>query len=225
MSLLHSLKKGFFPPQCQLCQTPVDTPGLCQTCQSTLPLLTHDEVNLLTRPDINRMFHLPHCDGLSACAWYQGFMSNWLKQVKYQNSRVATNIIRQIIAEHWQRQQFAEHIEIDACILVPVAKTRLILRGYNQVYQTWMPVLSQHGLPVLDAIGKHSARSQVMMGKQARKQNAMQAYFVKRSLANKRVLLIDDVVTSGATINRIAALCKAAGACQVWVYATCLTEI
>ncbi|MCF2859612.1 ComF family protein [Pseudoalteromonas sp. SMS1] len=225
MSLLHSLRKGFFPSQCQLCQTVIDKSGLCQACHTTLPHIVHDEINLLTRPDINRMFHLPYCDGLSACAWYQGAMSNWLKQVKYHNNRVATKVLRQLITTHWHTTNFARRVDIDACILVPLANTRLIFRGYNQVYQTWAPLLTEQRFPMLDAIGKRATRSQVNMTKHARTHNVMQAYFIKHSLTKKRILLIDDVITTGATINCIAALCKAAGASQVWAYATCLTEV
>ncbi|MBQ4813789.1 ComF family protein [Pseudoalteromonas luteoviolacea] len=224
MSLRLSLRKGLFPTHCQMCQTPIDETGLCHICHASLPLFTHSETNLFSRPDISRMFHLPHCDGLSACGWYQGALAGWLKQVKYNNSRVAMKILRQVIATHWHHLDFVNKVGIDACILVPVAKTRLIFRGYNQVYQTWAPLLERAHLPIINVLGKHAVPSQVTMRKQARKQSAKKAYYLKHSLMHKRILLIDDVMTTGATLNHISALCKEAGASQVWAFTTCLTE-
>ncbi|KZN44799.1 ComF family protein [Pseudoalteromonas luteoviolacea] len=224
MSLQRSLRNGLFPSCCQLCQTPIKETGLCHICHASLPLFPNSQIDLFARPDIDRMFHLPYCDGLSACGWYQGALAQWLKQVKYNNSRVAMKVLRQIITTHWHRLNFESQVDIDACILVPVAKTRLIFRGYNQVYQTWAPLLKQVNLPIIDVIGKHSAPSQVTMQKLARKQSVQQAYFLKHKLTHKRILLIDDVITTGATINHISALCKEAGATQVWAFATCLTE-
>ncbi|ESP91850.1 ComF family protein [Pseudoalteromonas luteoviolacea] len=225
MSLLQALTKSFFPAKCATCQCYIESPGLCTSCHQSLPLFDHTDQNLLLRPDINRMFNLPNCDGLSACGWYHGQLATWVKQVKYQHSRQATMVLRQVIDAQWHRLKLQNLICADGVILVPLPSSRLIYRGYNQVYQMWAPMLKQHNANILNTIGKRSRPSHVSLSKQARQNNAKQAFYLKQTLEHKRILIIDDVITSGATVNAIAALCKSAGAQSVWACATCITEL
>lgn len=225
MSLIHSLRKSLLPATCPTCQDYIEHTGICPTCYSTLPLFKEGDQNLLLRPDINRMFNLPNCDGLSACGWYQGQLATWLKQIKYHHNRQAMMIIRHIIDKQWTHLNLKEHINVDACVIVPLASTRLLNRGYNQVYQTWAHQLCHQQLPILNIIAKKARRSHVLLSKSARQQNAKNAFYLTGNIKHKRILLIDDVITSGATMNTVAALCKSAGAQSVWACATCLTEL
>ncbi|KZN67149.1 hypothetical protein N473_07975 [Pseudoalteromonas luteoviolacea CPMOR-1] len=225
MSLINALRKSLLPAKCAACKSDIESPGICQTCYPTLPLFGSEEGNLLLRPDINRMFNLPECDGLSACGWYQGQLAIWLKQVKYNRDRHAMMIIRQIIAKQWAHLHLQQLIQADACVIVPLASTRLLNRGYNQVYQTWQKLLTHHQIPILTVIAKRTRPSHVLLSKHARQQNARHAFYLTGDIQHKRILIVDDVITSGATMNAIAALCKQAGAQSIWACATCITEL
>ncbi|AOT06732.1 ComF family protein [Pseudoalteromonas luteoviolacea] len=225
MSLMNALRKSLLPAKCASCQSYIESPGICRTCYPTLPLFELEDSNLLLRPDINRMFNLPECDGLSACGWYHGQLAMWLKQIKYHRDRHAIKVIRQIIMQQWRRLHLHSLIQADACVIVPLAKTRLLSRGYNQVYQTWGKLLDYHHIPMLTVIAKHARPSHVLLSKSARQHNARQAFYLTGDIKHKRILIVDDVITSGATMNAVAALCKQAGAQTVWACATCITEL
>jgi ComF family protein len=109
--------------------------------------------------------------------------------------------------------------QTDLITNVPLGKSRLKERGYNQVTVIARPLAMAMNLPLATQaiVRERETRSQVGLSAQERLTNVAGAF---RALPNivsgKSVLLVDDVATTGATLNACAAALRTAGAVRVY---------
>lgn len=122
----------------------------------------------------------------------------------------------------WMHRAGSE-ILADADLLVPVPLhwTRLFQRRYNQAALLARAIRSAGGPPVAAdwLVRRRRTPMQGRLGPAARERNVRSAFAVRpeRSLAGKRVVIVDDVMTTGATVNECARVLKRAGAASVGV--------
>lgn len=122
----------------------------------------------------------------------------------------------------WMARAGADLLD-DADLLAPVPlhRSRLLARRYNQSVLLARPLAEAAGVPlVADLIRRHRATpSQGHLSPSARRRNVEGAFRTnpdrKQDLSGRRVLLIDDVMTTGATVNAIARRLKRDGAAAV----------
>jgi ComF family protein len=110
---------------------------------------------------------------------------------------------------------------VDAAVAMPLHSSRWRARGYNQAVEIARPVARRLGLPLWIA-GIERVRStvpQAGLGAAARRGNLQGAFRVSRRLPACRLAVIDDVLTTGATANALAACLRAAGAVEVHAWA------
>lgn len=111
--------------------------------------------------------------------------------------------------------------EADVVVPVPLHRWRLLRRRYNQAAEVARPLARVHGLPFLPDALERVRDTETQGGKSAvgRRRNVAGAFAVpdraRDRLAGKRVLLIDDVLTTGATAHACARALKGAGAAAV----------
>jgi len=107
----------------------------------------------------------------------------------------------------------------EAIIPVPLYPRRLRERGYNQAYLLAQGLGKLVGLPVEDDAlvrVKDSAPQARARSAIERRQNVRDAFACNQRLDGKQILLLDDVCTTGATLDACATALKAAGAGSVW---------
>jgi ComF family protein len=121
---------------------------------------------------------------------------------------------------------FDEHFfgtVFDAIIPVPLHRERLMQREFNQATMIAKGLASHLHAPVLERwlVRVRSTRPQVELSSRERRQNVRHAFAVTSvaTLEDRRVLVVDDVLTTGATLSEIARTLKVAGARQVDVFA------
>jgi ComF family protein len=110
-------------------------------------------------------------------------------------------------------------IEFDLIVYAPISRRRRNERGYNQAKLLAQELSQQYGKPVINAlIKKRHTKTQVGLRRIDRLDNLSGAFEVKNGLElkGKKILLIDDVLTTGATLDECAKVLKSAGARQVW---------
>jgi ComF family protein len=111
----------------------------------------------------------------------------------------------------------------DAIIPVPLHRERLMQREFNQAAVLAQGLARYLNVPVLERllVRVRSTRPQVELSGGERRQNVKQAFAVAdpTALADKLVLVVDDVLTTGATLGEVARMLKVAGARQVDVFA------
>jgi len=216
-----------FPSYCVQCQSPVTANlGLCDYCLEDLPLFDFSKhTNLLHRPDIVEMF--PNCefDKLFACAFYQPPFEHWLKRLKFNNQIHYKKALQQIIEK--QLAPFFEQNPVlpDMFIILPLHKSRFITRGFNQVSQVWQPCLANYAPLSNVLIRDKKTLAQSELSKAKRIKNLKNAFICTEDMSGKTVAIIDDVMTTGATLNAATYALKQAGAKHVWAFTTCLTPI
>jgi ComF family protein len=116
----------------------------------------------------------------------------------------------------------------DVVVAVPLARQRLIWRRFNQsqVLANEVARLSKKPVALRALERTRPTRSQVGLSRNERKRNVTGAFRVapdeQVAIAGKSVLLVDDVVTTGATVNAAAKALKRAGAARVDVLVLCL---
>ena len=108
---------------------------------------------------------------------------------------------------------------VDLICPMPLHKGRRLERGYNQSALITRTVARQLALPHRHAVKRlRATQQQARLGSNARQQNVAGA-FQAVPLSGERVLLVDDVITSGATPNECALALLGAGAAQVYIAA------
>ncbi len=155
-------------------------------------------------------------DGIRSPLVFQKLTRKAVHQLKYQNIRIMAAPLAKILHSY-----LAENpIMADILVPVPLHPQRLRERGYNQSL-----LLAQHlgrlsGIPVRNDVIKRRVNTapQARTGSSAERHRNMRGAFAGAygKLKDKRVLLIDDVSTSGATLDACAAAIKQAGAKTVW---------
>ncbi len=105
----------------------------------------------------------------------------------------------------------------DLLVPVPLHRSRLRSRGYNQSAKIAAVVESSLAIPYGSVIVRTRATvSQVGLDADGRRENVLGAFGCSHDLRDLAVLLIDDVVTTGATLDACAEACRNAGAAEVW---------
>lgn len=108
-------------------------------------------------------------------------------------------------------------------IPVPLHRTRLRERGYNQALELARPIARQLGIPLApDALERvRPTRAQSELGALDRRRNVRGAFVVRGRTLPDHVALVDDVMTTGATLSECARVLKRAGVARVdvWVVA------
>jgi len=111
-----------------------------------------------------------------------------------------------------------EFCECDALVAVPLHRWRHITRGFNQAAELVGELAAKTGLPIIDqALRIRSTRTQSGLSAEARRQNLRNAFEVRGPLGARYPLIIDDVMTTGATCEQLATSLLAAGAKKVSV--------
>ena len=107
---------------------------------------------------------------------------------------------------------------LDLVVPVPLHWRRRLARGYNQSERIARPLARRLGVPYADALRRHRATPpQTALGRRARLANLHRAFRVRQpaAVAGRRILLVDDVATTGATLEAAARELRRAGALEI----------
>ena len=182
---------------CRRCGTPtsINEPHLCLRCQS--------------KP-------LSAIDGIRAAAHFEKTpIRQAIHSLKYRNHQALTAPLAKLLAEAYNRF----HLKADVILPVPLHKLRHRDRGYNQSELLARELANELHLPVNTHLLQRIRPTKVQVDLSAieRYHNVANAFSCdSQSLAGQKVLLIDDVCTTGATLDACAAALKTAGAQTVW---------
>ena len=155
-------------------------------------------------------------EGICSLFRFDGAMRQAILSFKYRNVKALTPLLAQLMAEYL----VANPLPAEVLVPVPLHRRRLRQRGYNQASLlaaelgrlSSMPVVEGSLVRLRDTPAQTRTRSA-----EERQSNVAQAFSCRnQELDDKRVLLIDDVCTSGATLDACATALKAAGATSVW---------
>jgi len=182
------------PPYCSRCGLPQDGSRPCRDC-----------ANLDTA-----------IDGIRSPFTFEKLAREVVHQFKYQNLRVLAAPLSVVLYAYLSENR----ISADMLIPVPLHPKRLRERGYNQSLLLAFELGKLSGIPVRPDILKRriNTPSQARTASSIERHRNMHEAFtsVDGKVKDKRILLIDDVSTSGATLDACASALKQAGAISVW---------
>ena len=140
--------------------------------------------------------------------------ANILYDLKYKNHPEIGEVMGQMIARELQLNNFFEGI--DAIVPIPLAKKRQRQRGYNQSDELAKGISEATGLPIYNKVVRRNAfeGSQTSLGRWERNENVENVFELRdaETIQGKHLLVVDDVVTTGATVIACSKeLCKAEG--------------
>ncbi len=187
--------------------------GFCSVCAADLPR-TRDACSRcgLARPVARcpRQAAAWHVDAVVAPFAYAPPLDHHIQQLKYAGARSLGRAFGLLIAPE-VRDACSD---VDALVAVPLHPTRLRERGYNQAIEIARPLCRLLGVPMLlrGIERRHASPSQTGGSALQRLTSVAAAFRVARGLSGVRLAIVDDVITTGATVNALAAELLAAGA-------------
>jgi ComF family protein len=223
-----------FPARCATCEAPLKgapNPWFCRTCWDALPRYGAGVCDACGRPiEADGLPPGWRCgDCLKAAAPfararalgpYRGTLAEAVRLLKYgERPALARALVDRIDLESAPPDLW----DVDVVLPVPLHGRRLRLRGYNQSAHLALALARRLGRPAPEGVLERTraTRPQVGLRRPERAANVRGAFRVGRAaaVAGRRVLLVDDVITTGATIRACARALKAAKAARVTVWA------
>jgi ComF family protein len=184
-------------PRCQRCHTQISSPGICRQC-------TYRPLSL---------------SGLRAVSAYQEPLRACIHALKYDGNRRLAEPLGALLAQVY----VVYGLQADIIVPVPLHSERERQRGYNQSHLLARVCADHLRIPLNSAcvIRIRPTQAQAHLTASERQQNVAGAFgcapaFATETLHGRRILLIDDVCTTGATLESCAAPLFAAGAASVW---------
>jgi ComF family protein len=161
----------------------------------------------------------PRFDRVEAAFAYQFPVSALIHAFKYGRKLALARVLAELMAPHVAS-------DVDAIVPMPLARGRLAERGYNQALEIARRVASLTGVTLLpDACSKVAdTPAQASLPWKARARNVRGVFVCHAAVEGQRIAVVDDVLTTGATMNELARVLRKAGAAEVrgWVVARTL---
>lgn len=214
-----------YPNRCPVCDRIVQDTLICPACAGRLRYISqpfcyrcgkpvaHDAQEYC--PDCARKKH--EFEQGRAVFLYQGPMRGILYRYKYGNRRDYTEFLAREAASRYG--EWVRRLHVDVVVPIPLSKKRLRRRGYNQADLFARRFSELCGLKY-DAgllVRIRNTVPQKQLSVQERKNNLKNAFKMSRNVVNlKRILLIDDIYTTGSTIDAAALALKQAGVRDVF---------
>ncbi len=195
-----------FPPKCVLCRkllTHVET-DMCHSCR------------INTKPFINAKRTIPFVAQWTALWYYKDDVRKCIHRFKFHNARSYADICGRLLAVKLL-DDFSR--DLDVISWVPISLPRRFTRGYDQSELLAKAISKELGIPAAATLRKirHTRPQSSLLEVAQRRANILGAYKARnpKAIVGKRILLVDDVITTAATASECAKMLLAAGASEV----------
>lgn len=216
LSLRSFLYELIFEERCPVCtrSSSLKTSPFCDSCWSRIIPFENTQIRL---GQFSSSFW-EKVDSLNFLSYYEGVLKEAINHFKY------LGVVR-IGRELGRILSLIRVPEIEILIPVPLHKSKLLKREFNQSAILAYELSKAWSIPIeLDSLVKVKKTSdQATLSEKARKSNLRDAFSIAKPLRYRKVGLVDDVVTTGATVYECAKVLKEGGALEVHVIALAKT--
>ena len=175
-------------PACAMCDSPTRLSLLCTTCHIKSPL-----------------------DDIWSVGLYKDELESLIKKYKFERARAADEIFSGLLDE------VVPVLPPDTLVTyIPTAPSRIRQRGYDHMQRVASRFAGLRQLEMIQPIKRLHNKRQVGASRTERIEQAKKAFGLNKTLNTQNILLIDDVMTTGATLNAAARLLKSAGTKNVY---------
>jgi ComF family protein len=226
----EALLSLFFPPHCANCDA--DTSAgvhLCDACAGKARRIEPPMCERCSEPYAGAIFETFTCANCAerklhfdcAVAPYlsRGVVREFIHRFKYDRERYLRQPLAAWLAEALNDERLTRRT-FDLIVPVPLHSTRQRERGFNQAAELATLLSHRCGVPVTDALQRiRYTTTQTRLAREERMENLRGAFRVRRAdlVQGRHLLLVDDVFTTGSTVDECARVLRQAGAASVRV--------
>ncbi len=204
--MFHKIISILFPPKCILCRRILskDETDLCHNCRANTPEFGKSK------------FSLSFLAEWTAVWYYKDDARKSLLRYKFSGRRSYASAYGKLLAMKLEREAF---LDFDVLTWVPIGPLRRFRRGYDQDELLAKALGAELGRPAVQTLRKirNTPPQSGLKGVSRRRANVLGAYRAldPEAVRGKRILLIDDIITTGATVSECARVLLTAGAKEV----------
>ncbi len=231
ITVVGKLLNLLWPTSCSYCFSPINNSGIpyfCSSCWADFAVIQgqacprcgkpfESDESLTSSPEhicLACRRDLPAYDQAIAVGYFEGSLREAVHQYKYRPCRALGRPLGR-----WMAANIRMVSDLDMVVPVPLHRSRLRERGFNQALLLAAHMSEVHGLPLSfgNLFRQRQTRPQVELSGVERVRNVAGAFALRQPevMKDKRIVLVDDVFTTGATLQECAAVLKMAGAMQV----------
>lgn len=220
-----NLLKILYPDRCPLCDCvrPLNETGFCPECRKKLKVIKEPACEICGRPLKTFSSRCRDCTGKQfdfdggKCLYAYSDVTASIYKFKYMNREAYSRDYAKEIADNFG--DWLDGLKPDALIPVPLHKKRLIKRGYNQAEELAKEISLLTGIPVKASLVARVKNTvpQKLKDRKDRFSNVKKAFIVRENVVDlRRVVIVDDIFTTGSTIAALAHELKKAGVEKVF---------
>ena len=204
--LFNFLLDLLYPPRCCFCHKLTEKETLCSACASKLPYTKEN----------SKQTKFGYISAAVSPLYYKDLVRESLLRYKFHSATGYCEVYGKLIAKCIDEND----INCDIITYVPLSKKRQKMRGYNQAELLANEISKLSGVPVLKLLEKtsHNPAQSGISSPEKRKLNVSGVYKVVNTEAakGKTILIVDDIITTGATISECAKMLKQQGSGEIF---------
>jgi ComF family protein len=181
---------------------------ICEHCvhEAVLPLFPAPGHNLLNYEAVQKNLAPPAYEALYSLGKYEGVIAGLINQLKFSKQLLAAQVLTAFFVQYLGVRLSISHDLPEALVPIPLSHRRYVQRQFNQSRVLSQRLAKEFGLHNIDALKrvKHT-KQQSKLNKEDRQSNVKGAFVVVEDIHVNSIAIIDDVVTTGATINEACA--------------------
>ena len=231
-----AIKLSVLASNCVLCGDFVKREiSLCLACEESLPRIDHAckqcgislEKNTTQNDLCGQCIQIsPEVDYTISLFHYENPVSYLIGQMKFQQQLSCAAILGSLLRAEIIKGN-TSHTLPDALLPVPLHSNRLAKRGFNQSLEISRSIAKEKQLPLLlNTVSRvKNTAAQTHLNKQERLKNVKGCFNLTKAPSMEHIVIVDDVITTGATTNELARLLKSSGVKKVGVWSIARADL
>lgn len=215
MGILKKIATLLYPPRCILCRKILKLDGICYPCREKLRMSPNGRCVSPSMVDVSY-----------APLYYKDSVRRAIIRYKFYNTPGYAKIFAEFMTKCLEDYS---DCGFDYVTWVPISTKRLHKRGYDQSKLLAKEIAAYFQLPLIHCMNKirDNPPQSKQFSREMRRSNVLGAYALCNTipLNGKRILLVDDILTTGATLGECARMLKTAGAKYIYSVVIAKTEI
>ncbi|MEI6511724.1 MAG: ComF family protein [bacterium] len=229
--MIRSIGSGIsdllYPPRCAVCRQ-LGLPSYCDDCLKQIIYIEQPFCTCCGLPGQSKLCR--EClagnrafTSARGVGYYRATLATALKTFKYNASLSLVEPLGKLMTDFLDTEIGQDVAGVEMVMPVPIHLSRHKKRGFNQARLLAEPVAKHLGLPLSDALLLRTKRTlpQVDLTPEQRRENVSDAFEVRMpsEIKGRRILLVDDIMTTGSTVTSCSKTLLSAGASSIYVLA------